>query len=70
MKNNIQGNSHQVINISQQKIYKPEGNSMVYEVMKGKNLQPRILYPADSLSDLMEVSKSFQTSNSVPPNQP
>ena len=28
-------------------LYKPEGNSVIiFKVMKGKNLQPRILYPA------------------------
>ena len=34
----------------------------IFKVMKGKNLQPRILYPARSPSDLMQKSKSFQTS--------
>ena len=36
----------------------------IFKVMKGKNLQPRILYPEDSLSNLTENSKAFQTSKS------
>ena len=37
----------------------------IFKVMKGKKLQPRILYPAIlSPSDLMEKSTSFQTSKS------
>ena len=35
-----------------------------FKVMKGKNLQPRILYPAKLSVRLMEKSKAFQTSNS------
>ena len=35
----------------------------IFKVMKEKNLQPRILYPA-RLSDMMEKSNAFQTSNS------
>ena len=38
-KNNIQGKSGYQL-ISQQKLYKPD----IFKVMKGKNLQPRILY--------------------------
>ena len=45
----------------------------IFKLMKGKNLQPRILYPARSSSDLIEKSKAFQTSKSLenlaPPNQ-
>ena len=36
----------------------------IFKLMKGKNPGPRILYPEDTLSDLMEQSKSFQTSKS------
>ena len=32
----------------------------IFKVMKGKKLQPKILYPP-RLSDLMEKSKAFQT---------
>ena len=35
----------------------------ILKVMKGKNLQPRLLYSA-SISDLMEKSKALQTSKS------
>ena len=34
----------------------------IFKVMKGKNLQPRILCPARSPSDLRWKSKTFQTS--------
>ena len=34
----------------------------VFKPMKGKNLQPRILYPADFHLDLTEKSKTFQKS--------
>ena len=45
MTNNIQGNSHKVKQlISQQKLYKPKGSN-IFKVMKGKNLQPRLLCP-------------------------
>ena len=36
----------------------------IYKVIKGKSLQPRILNPARSHSDLMEKSKALQTSKS------
>ena len=36
----------------------------IFKVMKGKNLQPRILYQQGSHSDLMEKSKALQTSTS------
>ena len=34
----------------------------IFKLMKRKNLGPRILYPDSTPSDLMEQSKSFQTS--------
>ena len=44
----------------------------IFKVIKGKNLQPRVLYPATLSLDLMEKSKPFQTSksweNSAQPN--
>ena len=36
----------------------------IFKVMKGENLQPRLLYPAGSHSDSMEKSKALQTSKS------
>ena len=36
----------------------------ILKVMKGKNLQPRLLSPARSHSDSMEKSKALQTSKS------
>ena len=36
----------------------------IFKVMKGKNLQPRLLYPAGSHSDLTEKLKPLQTSKS------
>ena len=36
----------------------------ILKVMKGKNLQPRLLYLEGSHSDLMEKSKALQTSKS------
>ena len=36
----------------------------ILKVMKGKNLQQRLLYPAGSYSDSMEKSKALQTSKS------
>ena len=45
----------------------------IFKVMKGKNLQSRVLYPASSHSDLTEKSKALQTSktkeNSASPDQ-
>ena len=35
----------------------------IFKMMKGKNLQPRILYP-ETRSDLTEKSKAFQISKS------
>ena len=54
MTKNIQGNSHQAISsFLNRKLYKPEflnrnstGQKGIFKVMKGKKLQPRILYPA------------------------
>ena len=34
----------------------------IFKVLKGKNLQPRLLYPARISFKLMEKSKAFQTS--------
>ena len=36
----------------------------IFKVMKGKNLQPRLLYPARSHSDSMEKLKPLQISKS------
>ena len=36
----------------------------IFKVMKGKNLQPRLLYQQGSHSDLMEKLKPLQTSKS------
>ena len=36
----------------------------IFKVMKRKNLQPRLLYPQGSHSDLMEKLKPLQTSKS------
>ena len=33
----------------------------IFKVMKGKNLQPRLVYPAKLCSNLMEKSKALQT---------
>ena len=45
----------------------------IFKVMKGKNLQPRLLYPAGISFRLTEKSKTLQTNksyeNSAPPNQ-
>ena len=46
MTNNMPWNSHQAISWFLNRNYKPEGNGMTFKVMKGKNLQPEILYPA------------------------
>ena len=36
----------------------------IFKVLRVKNLQPRLLYPARVYSTLMEKSKAFQTSKS------
>ena len=36
----------------------------IFKVLKGKNLQPRLLYQQGSHSKFMEKSKAFQTSKS------
>ena len=36
----------------------------ILKVVKGKNLQPRLLYPASSHSDLKQKSEALQTSKS------
>ena len=45
----------------------------ILKVMKENNLQPRLLYPARTHSNMKEKSKALQTSksseNSAPPNQ-
>ena len=45
----------------------------IFNVMKGKNIQPRLLYKQGSHSKLMEKSKALQTNkneeNLLPPNQ-
>ena len=47
MTNNIQGNSHQTISwfLNRNLQARREWHD-IFKVMKGKNLQPRILYPA------------------------
>ena len=42
----------------------------MFKVMKGKNLQPRLLYPAGSHSHLTKKLKPLQTSKSYPPKCP
>ena len=53
MTNNIQGNSHQtILAISQQKLYKPEGNGTIYlKWCKGRSLKE--ISPGCSLEGLM-----------------
>ena len=45
----------------------------IHKLMKEKNLQPRLLYPARISFNMKEKSKALQTSksseNSAPPNQ-
>ena len=54
MTNNIQGNSHQA---PQQKLYKPEGNGMIYlKRRKGIIYKQQYSTQQDSPSDLMEKS--------------
>ena len=74
MSNNIQWNAHQAISyFSTETLQTRREWHDIFKLMKGKNLQPRILYPARSSSDLIEKSKAFQTSKSLenlaPPNQ-
>ena len=67
MTNSIKGNSHQAIYqlISQQKLYKPEGNDTIYlKWWKGKNYNQEYSTQQDSPSDFIEKSKTFQTSKS------
>ena len=61
MTNNIQGNSHQVINwFLKQKLYKSEGNGTIYlKWWKGRNYNQEYSTQQDSHSDLMEKSKAF-----------
>ena len=46
-----------------QKLCEPEGVADIFKLMKGKNLKPRLLYPA-RISDSMEKLKPLQTSKS------
>ena len=47
MANNIQENSHQAISwFLNRNSTSQEGMAWLFKVMNGKNLQPRILYPA------------------------
>ena len=74
MTNNIQGandkqhtrdlpSGYQLI--SQQKLYKPEGNGMIYlKWWKGSACNQEYSIQQDSPSDLMDKSKAFQTSKS------
>ena len=40
-------NTRELPSVYQLILYKPEGNSVIiFKMMRGKNLQPRILYPA------------------------
>ena len=66
MTNDMQGNSHKVYQlISQQKLYKPEGNDTIFlKWCKGRTDLQEHSTQEDSHSDLMEKSKAFQTSKS------
>ena len=46
MTNNIQGNSHKVADFSAETLQARREWNDILKVMKGKNLQPRLLYPA------------------------
>ena len=49
--------------ISQQKLYKPEGNGMIYlKWWKGRTYAQQYTTQQDSPPDLMKKSKGFQTS--------
>ena len=55
------GTGYQVI--SQQKLYKPEGNGMIYlKWWKGRIYNQEYATQQDCPSGLMEKSKAFQTS--------
>ena len=41
----------------------------IFKALKGKNLQPRLLYPARISFKIDGETKSFSEENSVPPNQ-
>ena len=51
--------------IFQQRLYRPKREwHRIFKVMKGENLQPKILYPASLLFRFMEKSKASQRSKS------
>ena len=63
MTNDIQGSSHHCRLVSQQELYKPEGNRKVYlKWGKRRTYNQEYSTQQDSPSDLMEKSKAFQTS--------
>ena len=66
MTNNIQGNSHKVnrADFSAETLQARREWHDIFKVMKGKKLQPRLLYRQGSQSDSMEKSKALQTSKS------
>ena len=60
MTNNIQGNPIRLsADFSTETLQARREWRDTFKVMKGKNLQPRILYLADFHSDLREKSKTF-----------
>ena len=65
MTNNIKGNSHKVpADFSVETLQARMEWHDIFKIMKGKNLQPRILYQQGSPSNLMEKSKALHTSKS------
>ena len=66
--NNIQGNSHKVISwfLNRNLAFSTsKGWHNIFEVIKGKNLQPRILYPARLLFRFDGEIKSFPDKQSL-----
>ena len=61
MTNNIQRNS---ADFSAETLQARRESHDIFKLMKGKNLLPRILYPARLSLDLMEKSKPFQKGKS------
>ena len=72
--NNIQGNSHKVTaDFSAETLQARRECHDIFKVMKGKNLQPRLLYSARISVRFDGEIKSFtdkqKLENSAPPNQ-
>ena len=51
------------------KNFKVKVKNFKFKVLKGKNLQPRLLYPERISLKIDGEMKSFSEENSVPPNQ-